>query len=69
MLRRQQDARIDMSEREYNKTKRQLHSIFQTSKYPNIPMLCTNDNLPEMRHLDQDFYGSCALGRVRSGVS
>ena len=33
-------------------------------------MLCTNDKLPEVRHVDQDFRGSIdALGQVHRGVS
>ena len=43
-----------------SKTAQNLHSIFLTSKYPNIPMLCINDELPEVRHIDQDFTGSGA---------
>ena len=36
------------------KTTRYLHNILQTSKYPKVPMLYINDDLPEVRHLDQD---------------
>ena len=51
-----------------SKTTRNMHSIIQTSKYPNIPMLCINDELPEMRHLDQDFKGFGARGQRCRGV-
>ena len=48
-----------------NKESAQFISNKQIS---NIPMLCTNDNLPKVRHIDQDFKGSSdALGRVHRG--
>ena len=37
-----------------SKTTRNLHSILQSSKYPKIPMLCINDSLLEVGHIDQD---------------
>ena len=36
----------------------------------NVPMLCANDKLQEVRHVDQDFMGLIdALGQVHRGVS
>ena len=56
VLRRQKEARIEKNVGSIKQQDNTKSAQFISNKQVfNIPMLCTHDKLPEVRHVDQDF--------------